>query len=75
MITILLFCLLQLIPVPVEYTPGDGVCIRENISVKHPGCSFKRTAASLKPFQKQEAYMLAIRPESIVIENGDTILP
>ena len=68
MITMLLFCLLQLIPAPVEFAPGDGLCTQESVSVKRPGYVFKRAAATLKPFQRQEAYRLSIEPERIVIE-------
>lgn len=68
MITVLLFCLLQLIPLPVEFTPEQGVCTADRITVKQCGRSFKRATADLEAFQKQEAYRLTIKPGSIVIE-------
>lgn len=68
MITVLLFCLLQLIPVPVDFTPSDGVCTHEKITVKQCNGSFKRAMTALEPFQRQEAYRLTINPGRIIIE-------
>lgn len=69
MIALLLSCLLlQIIPIPAEYTPAQGVCTREEICVKLNKCAFKRTVAALEPFQQQEAYRLTVKPGRIVIE-------
>ena len=64
----LLSAMLNLIPAPVDYTVGDGVCIEEKVSVQRGCSSFKKATASLQDFQKKEAYRLTIESKRIKIE-------
>lgn len=66
--TALLSAMLNIIPAPVDYTVGQGVCAEEKVTVQNYGSAFKRAAAKLEDFQKKEAYRLTIDGRGIKIE-------
>ncbi|MBO4743667.1 MAG: hypothetical protein J5533_08550, partial [Bacteroidales bacterium] len=64
----LLSAMLNIIPAPVDYTVGQGVCVEETVSVQTGGSAFKKATAQLQDFQKKEAYRLTIEGRRIKIE-------
>ena len=67
-LALLLQAMLGLIPAPVEYTPGEGVCTSGRVGTVKCRSSFRKAAASLEDFQRQEAYRLTITPSGASIE-------
>ncbi len=65
---VILAAALGLVPAPVSFTPEDGVCEKETVTVKLDRRAFRETAVSLEEYQKQEAYRLTIGRKGILVE-------
>lgn len=65
---VILAAALGLVPAPVSFTPEDGVCEKEIVTVKLDRRAFREATVSLEEYQKQEAYRLTIGRKGILVE-------
>ncbi|MBO6169318.1 MAG: beta-N-acetylhexosaminidase [Bacteroidales bacterium] len=65
---LILSAMLNLIPAPVEYTPGEGEFTHGRTTVRMNGRALRKAAAGLPDFARKEAYRISISPRRIRIE-------